>query len=439
MPAAAIVQQRVWRVLSKVYGPTVQLLGRVSGLLVAVIVVRQVGFNPAAGVFFLAFSLFTVANTVVTSTIEAQSVALLGQKLDGTRAAGLGSCLFGLLAALAMLPVAGVLSLLPGFGGGAFFLQALTLLAGLPLAGLSTCLYAVTLVQKKYLRGALPSALRTVGIIAALSVLLPDGPMLLIPVVLFAGELLRCAHFILLSRSAAIPAQIHSSRTFLVDLLRQAPSGLVSSLNPLLDRVVVASLGLGGLAAFDFAERLYSIPGMLFTAGLLPIVYRDWAGVASREDRAATVVRFARRTSAFGLAFSAAAVLICFVTSMSATSDVRTVTVLLAMYLIGFAPMLTGFVLIRLLVLEREYRWLFRYSLVQLIVNLSFDLALARWLGAPGVALATTARFSVSTALLVRHIHRMRPLLRGAVHGSEVSPQRLVGDGIGSGEGQVVQ
>jgi hypothetical protein len=393
---APLTKAMYWVVRQKLLPPVVQLGGRISGIVTALVVVQQVGLSVSAQPLFLALAVFTTASSAIAGTVEPQAMVEIGQRRGiGLRSVVWAGAAAGTLIALAAGALGAALLAVPGFGGVGTFLPFLLL--ALPVQSLGTALFAQTIIEGKWWRGALPATLRTVLVASNLPWVLGVFGLRGVPVVIFSAEIIRTS---LLAtgtrRSGAVNRQEVSTITKAI--LQQVPSTAMTSLNPLVDRTVIASLALGNLLVLEVAERVSNVPLMLFSYGILPLALRRWTLQAPSATRAGDIILYARRASwvSGAATLGVAALLVAW------PHDEHGVLLVTATYLLGIGPCIGNQVLTRLLILTKQFRVLTVLAISQLVVNVALDVALGSLFGIAGIGLATSCRMAASYFILRR-------------------------------------
>lgn len=397
----AETQQPLWQ---RSIGPVFNFAGRISGIVVTLLVVRTVGVGDETVPFFLALALTTFVANGLASTIELQGIADLGESRGrAARSVVLGAILLGagaMAVALVGLLVASVASDL----ALRITRYAVVLLPTVPVVCAFNALMGVAIYRGRWLPPAWASAARTVVIVVPLLILLPRMGLGVVPVVMLVGEVVRCL---------LTAAWIHTEsgvepgllRRFVRRVMTQLPSAVFGSANPAVDRYVTGLLGVGSVAVLDLADKAQGFVSLAFTQGVLPVLFRGWTRDDHRNDRDLRMKRATWLTVAVGTALAViGSALITWTAPYvlgSSREHAHALAAASTAFLFGMPAYLGTQVMVRLLILRNEVGWFNVTSVIQLLLNVLLDLLLGPLFGITGIAIATSASMWVGFLLFV--------------------------------------
>jgi putative peptidoglycan lipid II flippase len=191
-------------------------------------------------------------------------------------------------------------------------------------------------------------------------------------------------------------------------------AGSVSQINALVDTMIASLLTPGSISWLYYSDRLMELPigvvAVTIATVLLPNLSRLHAGAhgaafAQTFDWGLrTCVLFAIPAAAALYVLSVPLMATIFLHGAMTAHDVR----MASLSLDAFAAGLVGFALVKVAApayfSREDTRTPFRIAVVAVIVNIVLSLALFRWMGHVGVALATTSAAIVQSYLLLRGV-----------------------------------
>ncbi|ADU50805.1 integral membrane protein MviN [Thermaerobacter marianensis DSM 12885] len=193
-------------------------------------------------------------------------------------------------------------------------------------------------------------------------------------------------------------------------------SAAVNEVNVFVDRMVGSTLGEGIISALNYAFRVVTLPHGLLAMALVQAVYPSLGAVAGTGDRAAFrhLLQRGMGVLTVGLAPMTVALvvlrepIVAFVYGRGSfdAQDAGLTALALAGYGLGLVPMALRDLASRALYATRDSRTPALVAVAAMVVNVAGDLALGRWLGITGLALATTLSFTTGLVLLLVHLQR---------------------------------
>jgi peptidoglycan biosynthesis protein MviN/MurJ (putative lipid II flippase) len=171
----------------------------------------------------------------------------------------------------------------------------------------------------------------------------------------------------------------------------------IVGLNPVIDRMVAATLASGSVTLIDLGEKILAVPVLAITSSVILVGGARWAKLAADDDPSLRhdVVRTSRR--AFALATGMALVILAGVgLSMLLLPDtvaglpVTDIGKVVACLMVGLPASALVNCGARVLTTLRETRILPLLAVSAIVVNTAGDIAGAALLGVEGIALATS-------------------------------------------------
>lgn len=177
-------------------------------------------------------------------------------------------------------------------------------------------------------------------------------------------------------------------------------SGVVASGGLLVDQAMAAMLPAGSLSALVFAGRFVSValsvPAGAVSSALAPhlselAALQDWQGCRVALWRWARRTAFVSAAIAVGLIAGAPHLVRAVLQhGVFSSSDTRVVSTVLVMYALQIPFFVVSRVPYRLIVALRRTDLVFYCGAINLVLDVALNLALMRWMGVAGIALATS-------------------------------------------------
>lgn len=395
--------RRVLPAARRILGPAVSFGGRIAGIAVTLLIVRYTGVGAAAVPVLLAIAIFAFAQSALNGPLEMQVIAERG--LNPASPPGrllITSLLLGAVSGTIMTVAAIVLSRTAS-GLDAISWYFLPLGLALPFATCFSAIQGIEIARDSWTAAGIASFIRTAVIVILVALFMGTVGLIAVPIAFLVGEVVRLG---LVCRRLTVPGSLswQVDRAFGWRVAQQVPSSMLTSVAPAVDRLLVATLGLGSIAVLDLADKATGFLNLSSTQGLIPVLYRRWAQISDPLERRARLLRTARTmlVSCLGIAVVAASCLPVVVAWIAGISDptVRSSLELTICFLLaGFPGYVASQVLVRLMILDGLQRWFNLTAAIQLVANVLLDLFLGlRW-GVPGVAAATAIVWWLGLAL----------------------------------------
>lgn len=400
-------------------------LARATSFGIPLVSARVFGATPETDAFFLALGAVTffvsVGGVVLEQAIVPHAASLAS---DGGRAGewfwGLARWAAALGASLAcvaavMIKVAAVLQPRADIREllGGWVTLGVALVPGLVVLG---SLGAGVLTA----RGRYPvvcggMALRAIGIVCVMisrpfGATLPD-----LTVAFLAGEAARTGYNLwFASHTLGRIAKAASERTVLPSLTAVwattwpiATSMAAAALSPVVDRIVAAGVLLGGVSLVEYGEKAYFAVVGTMVAGLQVTVFTRWSrlqsdrGLLWRELRALALLGGVAAVVLAPLAYALGPPMARVVVGVPFLLQHPEVGTLIGFYFVAVLPYTVGGFAVRSLIAINATRPLVWLGVAKVGINIVGDIVLSRYVGLPGIAMATVAAESAVTAIAV--------------------------------------
>jgi putative peptidoglycan lipid II flippase len=190
----------------------------------------------------------------------------------------------------------------------------------------------------------------------------------------------------------------------------------VSQINALIDTVLASTLMTGSISWLYYSDRLLELPVGLVAVALGTVMLPSLSRLAAAADRAgfaATLDWGLRMGCLLGLPAAAALYLLAlpliatiFFHGEMTALDARMAALSLQAFAAGLLPLVLVKVLAPAYFAREDTATPFRFACLAVATNITLNLAMFRWFGHVGLALATTASAWVNAGLLLRGLLR---------------------------------
>jgi putative peptidoglycan lipid II flippase len=184
------------------------------------------------------------------------------------------------------------------------------------------------------------------------------------------------------------------------------------------DKTVASFLPAGAIAALDFAQTVYMIPYGLLAASVAVSVYPSLSSYAVKEDNENYTALFNK--SIFSLSYIMAPISAVFTVysdvivrvlfqrgAFNATSTAIT-SACVSMYSLGLFGIALADIYRRVFFSFKDTKIPMNISIISAVLNLIFDIILAKYMGASGIALATTIVTFASLFFYILYFRKKR-------------------------------
>ncbi len=187
--------------------------------------------------------------------------------------------------------------------------------------------------------------------------------------------------------------------------------------NPVIDQIVASPLGTGQISSLNYSLKLINIPvTVLFMANsraIFPyfsshVATRDMAGLKDMLRLFVWITGLlSLGTSVIFAVFARPIVDVLFHRGAFTARDAAVTAAALVGFSVGLFPMALGFLVPRVYNALRRSDLLFRFAVFTLIANIALDIPLAHYFQLPGIALATSIDYLLTTILQVVVLRRL--------------------------------
>ncbi|HEY7347999.1 MAG TPA: murein biosynthesis integral membrane protein MurJ [Ktedonobacterales bacterium] len=205
----------------------------------------------------------------------------------------------------------------------------------------------------------------------------------------------------------------------------------IGQANPVIDQIVASTLGSGAISALNYALKVISIPvTMIFMATSQAVLPYFASQAAARDFRSLkkTLNLFLWAIGIITLVvtvgfivFAQPIITLLFRHGAFTDESAQKTSATLIGLAVGLLPMAWGFMIPRVFNSLHRNDVLLRIAIFTLITNVVLDIALARFLGLPGIGLATSLAYLLTTLIQIAVLR----LLIGPLGLLRVPPQLL--------------
>jgi putative peptidoglycan lipid II flippase len=411
--------------------------GKLAGMGRELLIAALFGTSDAVDAYVLAWELPAYAINVVGGSFAAALVPAYVEVRDRDGMAAARRVLSGVLlfslvllvGASLILALAGppFLSLVAsGFGPEKLALTQRLLFLLLPavvLSGLATILTGVLSADEHFaLSGASALAVAACSI-GALFIGVNRWGIPALAVGLTAGFAVQLAILVWgVARAGASPLpgwrqQAAAVRQVIGQYIPMVAGMLLISSTGLVDQAMAATLGDGSAAVYNYSSRVVavvlSVGTMALGTAVLPyfsrmVAARDWTAIRHTLRTYTILVLGATIPLTIGLVvFSEPIVRLLFERGAFTADDTATVGGVQAVLALQIPAYSIGLLYVRLISSLKANQILMYGTVISFALNISLDFVFKEWLGVPGIALATTIVYVISTVYLATMLSRL--------------------------------
>jgi putative peptidoglycan lipid II flippase len=395
------------------------------------VVAHQFGVSDYLDAFLIAYVLPSFAISVISGSFNSALIPTYIQvrERDGSQAAQrlLSSTTLWSLTLLAVVTVMlGLSSSLFLSWLGAGFQPAkleltrslfLLLLPILPLAGIASICAAILNANQQFALAA------TVPIITPVSVIVGAyafgsvwGTHAIAGAILFAACLESALLIFGLRRlGISIIPRWHGMNPAIKAVLKQyAPmiaAGFIINGAVLVDQSMAARLGPGSVSVLNYGNRIATvvlgIGTMALTTAVLPqfsrmVAQKDWQGLRhTLKTYTRLILLITIPVAIILIALSRPLISLMFERGAFSASDVTAVASVQRLYLLQLPFYALSILFVRLISAMKANHILLWGTVITFVLNITLDYVLMKWLGVPGIALATSLVYMVTLAYLM--------------------------------------
>ncbi|MDP8235277.1 MAG: lipid II flippase MurJ [Candidatus Erginobacter occultus] len=392
-------------------------LGKSVGFIIPFFLAAWFGVTEETDAFYFAYGFILFFSVIFAPVVESVIVPFLAEAQARGEDTGrfVGNILtvsaLGLaaLAGLLLLVIRPILAVVTRFGPAEIDLVYRLLLITSPLAILLvlTSVLAGTLnAYKKFALPAIAPAFRAV--VAIIFIFLLKGRIGVYAIALgyVAGEILRLVILFFVVRSIPgfrlrVSGKISPNlRGFIRTSSYQVVGMAALSLSPVVDKVMASWLGPGSVSIIYYADRLYMIPCIIFTSGLIITILSHWSSryqVAGRKGLNEDLEKAVKRIVVMVLPlvilmviFHRPIVNLAFGRGEITAEELSAVGEAWVFFLLGVVFYVLKQVYVRGLIVLKNTKIIMRCALYSTVLKVILNYLLMSALGTAGIALATT-------------------------------------------------
>jgi putative peptidoglycan lipid II flippase len=194
-------------------------------------------------------------------------------------------------------------------------------------------------------------------------------------------------------------------------------------LNPIVDKTMASWLGEGSVSVLHYADRLYSIPVLFITSGLMVALLSHWSErfyesgeKRLKEDviKSVKVVGFITLPiMLFLIFFHQPIVNLAFGRGTFAQERLPEVGWVWVCYLLGFVPYITGIVFVRAHLVLKNTMALLHLSIANCAFNIFLNYILMQRYSVKGIALSTSiTSLIITSGLIITFMRKIKSVQR---------------------------
>jgi peptidoglycan biosynthesis protein MviN/MurJ (putative lipid II flippase) len=388
------------------------LSGRAANVAVPIAVITTCGANRETDLFFFVLAVAFYFYGIVANAVAQTTTPLL---ING--GLGIGRKPVSAIAIAGTLVVFSAALIINGLflQTRITYLLALALMAGAGLAnGVATGQWHA---RERYAVPGFSWSFRLIPLLAWLAAGPTAETLPLLATGIGVADCLRCALLISGIRRQPHdpgPAGTLFPKSFIVTYGTVIITALINGLNPLIDRIIANLSGPGGISILEAGERIYMMLAALSTMGigmvLLTRLSQDAANGTLNENWP-KVLRF---TALWVFCWLAMGVLIGFgalhwwlgTAAGLDPGQLHASVWVYGYYLAGLPFFALALVYVKRLQALQQWWVMVVTATLTVALNIPLSLFLRKWMGIPGIALATTGIYMVNCVILIMAAHR---------------------------------
>lgn len=195
-----------------------------------------------------------------------------------------------------------------------------------------------------------------------------------------------------------------------------------AEINKVVDRAVASFLSTGSIVSLNYASKLSSTTSTLLISSVSTVIYPQMAAHAAKKDPDALAQTFQTALSFYilmivpimvgGSCLRNELVSVIFMRGAFQTDSVSAIAPLFACYLASLLFVSFRQVSSRLFYSLGDSKTPMRNSMIGIAMNIMLNLVLAKWIGALGLALATTVSMALISFLMLKDVRKRLPQVR---------------------------
>ena len=408
-------------ILDSILATTGNVLGKSLGFLIPLFIAAWFGVGVQTDVFFFVYGLILYLTEIFSSSLASNIVPFIadirakneeGVSVFVSRLISVGLIALPAFVGAFLLILSPFLELVTNFSGNANLLLIQLLVATSPLFVLLVLSSILGGILNAYFRFGLPAVspgIRAIICIGVIFVLKNRLGIYSVVLGYIVGEIVRLLVFLYLLLKGRIISlrfdlKIDTELMHFVKVFSfQALSMIAIGLNPVVDKIMASWLGPGNVSILQYADRLYYIPVIFVSSGLIVVILSRWSDRhyrieggninALKKDMKMAMMVVA------GLAIFLTIVLYVFSRGIVSLAYGRgdfplgllgIVRKTFLFYLVGVTFYLLSQVIVRAHLVVKNTKVLLKTAIISGIFNILLNFLLMPYMGIRGIALATS-------------------------------------------------
>ena len=404
------------------------MIGKGVSFLVPLFIAAWFGITSETDAFFFSYGLILFLAGIFAPVIESVIVPYIaearGNNEDVGRfvgnVLGMSGVALVIVVVIFLFIIQPVLSIVTHFNTKSLQLISLLFIETAPLIILLSCSSVLTGTLNAYKKFAIPAispvlrATITIIIIVALKGILGIHAIVWgyligesFRLIMIFGAIYR---FNLYSITFSLKLD-EKLKEFLKTISFQIAGMTIIGLNPIVDKAMASWLGHGSVSVIYYADRLYMIPVVFVSTGLMVTILSHWSDryyAQGSQHLNNDITRIAKPTMIVTLTLMFVLILlhqpiVNFAFGRGAFDDTKLAEVgwVWFCYLLGFAPYVMSQILNRRLLVLKRTKLLFMLSCLWVSMNIILNIVLMHVLNVAGIALATTVVYTLASIILL--------------------------------------
>jgi len=395
---------------------SLSIIGNAIGFLVPFFIAAWFGVTSETDAFFFAYGIILFIASIFSPVVESVIVPYIAEiKAKGQNVAHFVSQVFGIstvfiivVTAIVLLSIRLFLPHITRFDVSSLRLIYILVLETTPLVITlmwSSIFAGVLNAYKKFSIPAFSPAFRSMVSILVIFLLKDTLNIHAVALGYVAGELLRILLLFAALRKSRFPFYISFGwserlRHFLQMGAYQIIGMLALGAHPLIGKTMASWLSKGSVSILHYAERLYMIPSVMITTGLIVTILSHWSEsyyIKGKEDFRRKVARMVKIVLAMTIVLTLFLIvgrhpLVAFAFGRGAfpAESLIPCADTFAFYMIGFPLWVAAIIYTRAHMVMKNTVILMKLGILGAVLNFFLNLLLMKYFGVQGIALSTS-------------------------------------------------
>lgn len=427
----------------------ISVIGRVGGMILPFLIAFLYGANAETDAFFLSYALIFFVMVLINNIFETMMVPFVAEVGAGKKSIGafvgrvqikgsfyVAILVLGLLVCFSLFFQPRLLSL-TSFDLKQFqliFIFVLEMTPGLLLATWTSSMNGALSAQKHFHLPAFSPALRSFTILIFVVLFHSVMGIHAIPVGFLTGEILRfCGASLGFLRyvgrpNFTLPMQ-EETKSFFKSAKPQAIGLFFISFITIVDQTMASFTGERGVSLYHYADRLYLVPFMLMTAGMIPIIFSHWASDLNSKSNPLTWQSASKTIMKLsGVMLLVSAILFIardyvvgglFTHGAFPKDELGVVSLLFGILLTGLPFETINQLCVRLLMVYKLNHVYMIVGMVRVFLDIILNLLFMKYWGLFGIAISTSVLHLLASLFLGFYVRQVMLRASGGSHGTE--------------------